>query len=186
LAPSSGTLLRSLDCAPLTLSALPLHAQVSFPPEAKARFPGGFDVALANFGEPLYGGALQGRLVYADPSAGVAAACAPECRFACSDLGAATPPLDLRRLPGAVPGVPPILLVDRGPPGAAGGAAACKFAEKVWNAQRAGAAGVVVANYEDALTTMEAPDDDDEVRARPLPRPNRRERKIHTQIQTNQ
>jgi hypothetical protein len=58
------------------------------------------------------------------------------------------------------------MLVDRGPMGA--GADPCKFAQKVWNAQRAGARGVVVVNYEDALTTMEAPDDDDEVNYRYL------------------
>ena len=53
------------------------------------------------------------------------------------------------------------MLVDRGP--VEPGTEACKFAEKVWNAQAAGAKGVVVANYDDALTTMEAPDDDDEI-----------------------
>ena len=84
--------------------------------------------------------------------------------------------------------------------------APCKFAEKVWNAQEAGAQGVsaepgtlppallrppaqpaltptlaprqvVVVNYEDKHTTMEAPDDQDEVsyrcaaRAQPLQAP---------------
>lgn len=53
-----------------------------------------------------------------------------------------------------------MLLVDRGPTGP--GMDACKFAEKVWNAQQAGAAAVLVANYGEQLTTMTAPDDDDE------------------------
>ena len=54
-----------------------------------------------------------------------------------------------------------IMLVDRGPRG--DDATPCKFAEKVWNAQRAGAQGVLVVNWEDRHTTMEAPDDQDEV-----------------------
>lgn len=33
--------------------------QITFPPEAKAKYPGGFDMALANFGAPKYGGALM-------------------------------------------------------------------------------------------------------------------------------
>jgi hypothetical protein len=33
---------------------------------------------------------------------------------------------------------------------------------QVWNAQSAGARGAIVVNYEDKMTTMEAPDDDDE------------------------
>lgn len=52
------------------------------------------------------------------------------------------------------------MLVDRGPVDP--GTNACKFAEKVWNAQLAGAKGVVVVNYEDRMTTMEAPDSNDE------------------------
>ena len=58
------------------------------------------------------------------------------------------------------------MLIDRGPVNP--GAAACKFAQKVWNAQQAGAIGVIVVNYEDKMTTMEAPDDDDEVSYRYL------------------
>jgi hypothetical protein len=53
------------------------------------------------------------------------------------------------------------MLVDRGP--VEPGQVPCKFAEKVWNAQAAGARGVIVASYDDTLTTMEAPDDDDEL-----------------------
>lgn len=67
----------------------------------------------------------------------------------------ATPRIDFHSDKDAV-----VLLVDRGPTGP--GFEPCKFAEKVWNAQQAGARAVLVANYEDQLTTMEAPDDDDE------------------------
>ena len=56
------------------------------------------------------------------------------------------------------------MLVDRGP--LADDSAPCKFAEKVWNAQKAGAQAVLVVNYEDKHTTMEAPDDQDEVGGR--------------------
>ena len=89
--------------------------------------------------------------------------CSPPCRFACQDFAAATPRLDLRAASG---GESFIMLVDRGPQDA--GATPCKFAQKVWNAQRAGASAVVVINFEDQLTTMEAPDDDDEVNFRYL------------------
>lgn len=40
------------------------------------------------------------------------------------------------------------------------------FPLQVWNAQQTGAKGVIVVNYEDRMTTMEAPDEDDEVRER--------------------
>lgn len=55
-----------------------------------------------------------------------------------------------------------VMLVDRGPVGD-DFSSPCKFAEKVWNAQAAGASAVLVVNYEDRHTTMEAPDDQDEV-----------------------
>lgn len=42
-----------------TDSNQPLILQISFPPEAKSKYPGGFDMALANFGAPIYGGALM-------------------------------------------------------------------------------------------------------------------------------
>jgi len=34
---------------------------------------------------------------------------------------------------------------------------------QVWNVQGSGAKGAIVVNYEDKMTTMEAPDEDDEV-----------------------
>jgi len=44
------------------------------------------------------------------------------------------------------------MLVDRGPTNSY--TAACKFTEKVWNAQNAGAVAVLVVNYADTHTTM--------------------------------
>lgn len=130
--------------------------KVVLPPEAKSQYPKGFDVALANFGAPRYGGTLRGRLVYVDPDYySDKHTCSPPCVFACQDFGAATPPLDLRGDSQETY----IMLVDRGPNAPA---TPCKFAEKVWNAQSAGARGAIVVNFEDKLTTMEAPDDDDE------------------------
>lgn len=45
-----------------------------------------------------------------------------------------------------------IMLVDRGPTNSY--TSACKFTEKVWNAQNAGAVAVLVVNYDDSQTTM--------------------------------
>ncbi|KAI3427174.1 hypothetical protein D9Q98_007111 [Chlorella vulgaris] len=133
--------------------------KVVLPPEAKTKYFKGFDMALANFGAPRYGGALRGRLVYIDAQHYTSQhTCSPPCGYACQDFASATPPVDLR-LAGD-PGETYIMLVDRGPNTTA--TTACKFAEKVWNVQSAGARGAIVVNYEDALTTMEAPDDDDE------------------------
>jgi hypothetical protein len=105
-------------------------------------------MALANFGAPKYGGALMGQLVYIDKEYGQDYTCSPACKYACQDFASATPRLDLR----ADPKETYIMLVDRGP--TEPGAEACKFAQKVYNAQQAGARGVVVVNYEDKLTTM--------------------------------
>lgn len=61
-------------------------------------------------------------------------------------LQASSPPLTLDRNSQY------IMLVDRGPTNSA--APACKFTEKVWNAQNAGAVAVLVVNYDDMHTTM--------------------------------
>lgn len=45
-----------------------------------------------------------------------------------------------------------IMLVDRGPTNSYTNA--CKFTEKVWHAQNAGAVAVLVVNYDDTQTTM--------------------------------
>lgn len=57
-----------------------------------------------------------------------------------------SPPLQLDRA------AQNIMLVDRGPTDSS--ASACKFTEKVWHAQNAGAVAVLVVNYDDSHTTM--------------------------------
>lgn len=48
---------------------------------------GGFDVALANFGSPRYGGTLRARLIYVDPAYGRTETCGGgSCAFGCSDF----------------------------------------------------------------------------------------------------
>ncbi|GAB4818464.1 hypothetical protein N2152v2_005510 [Parachlorella kessleri] len=113
-------------------------------------------MALSNFGSPKYGGSIMGKLIYVDKDYKQDFTCSPPCRFACQDFSSATPKLDLRLDSKENY----IMLIDRGPVDA--GTSPCKFAEKVWNAQGAGAKGAIVVNYEDRLTTMEAPDSDDE------------------------
>ncbi|PRW50883.1 vacuolar-sorting receptor 3-like [Chlorella sorokiniana] len=128
--------------------------KVVLPQEAKEKYPGGFDVALANFGSPRYGGTLRARLIYVDPTYGRTETCGGgSCAYGCSDFSTASPPLDLRKEGGENY----IMMVDRGPT-----SNPCKFAEKVWNVQSAGARGAIVVNFEDRMTTMEAPDEDDE------------------------
>lgn len=100
----------------------------------------------------------MGRLIYIDPEYGEDAVCSPPCRYACQDFADATPPIDLRSHSEGKEGF--IMIVDRGPIEA--GMSPCKFAQKIWNAQRAGAVAVLVVNYEDKLATMEAPDEEDE------------------------
>ena len=113
----------------------------------------------------------RGKLVYVDPDHGHANRCQPACNFACSPFSDASPPFHLS--PTSSSGGDPtggemggptnfVMLVDRGPVGD-DFSSPCKFAEKVWNAQAAGASAVLVVNYEDRHTTMEAPDDQDEV-----------------------
>jgi hypothetical protein len=97
-----------------------------------------------------------------DRDHGHANRCSPDCRYACQSFSQADPPFRVDDGSAALPGPNnAIMLVDRGPMDS--DAAPCKFAEKVWNAQQAGAAGVLVVNFEDKHTTMEAPDDQDEV-----------------------
>ena len=108
--------------------------------------------------------------MYVDRDHGHPNKCTPDCRYACQAYGDADPPFRVDPSGGASGGAGPvgpanaIMLVDRGPMDS--DTSPCKFAEKVWNAQQAGAAGVLVVNFEDKHTTMEAPDDQDEVRER--------------------
>ncbi|KAL4443975.1 hypothetical protein ABPG75_011712 [Micractinium tetrahymenae] len=161
----SPALLLAAVLATAALCAAPVAARfvieegglrVVLPDDAKKQYPQGFDMALANFGAPRYGGTLRGRLIYIHSDFKQTASCAPaNCSYACQDLTKANPPVDLRSESDETY----IMLVDRGPPAPG---AACKFAEKVWNVQQSGARGAIVVNYEDKMTTMEAPDEDDE------------------------
>ncbi|XP_073045597.1 vacuolar-sorting receptor 3-like [Primulina eburnea] len=94
------------------------------------------DSAIGNFGIPQYGGSMAGTVVYPkDNKKG--------CKIF-DDFG-----VSFKTKPGALPN---FVLVDRGD---------CFFALKVWNAQNAGAAAVLVAdNIEEALITMDSPEED--------------------------
>ncbi|XAR72961.1 hypothetical protein NMG60_11019778 [Bertholletia excelsa] len=96
---------------------------------------GTHDSAIGNFGIPQYGGSMAGKVVYPK-----------ENRKGC--LGFDGIGISFKSAPG---GLPTFVLVDRGD---------CFFALKVWNAQNAGAAAVLVADDRDeALITMDSPED---------------------------
>ncbi|XP_073148963.1 vacuolar-sorting receptor 3-like [Henckelia pumila] len=94
------------------------------------------DSAIGNFGIPQYGGSMSGTVVYPKDN-----------RKGCKnfdDFG-----VSFKAKAGALPN---FVLVDRGD---------CFFALKVWNAQNAGAAAVLVADdVEEALITMDSPEED--------------------------
>ncbi|XP_073022476.1 vacuolar-sorting receptor 3-like isoform X3 [Primulina eburnea] len=93
------------------------------------------DSAIGNFGIPQYGGSLAGTAVYPK-----------ENKKGCKsfdDFG-----ISFKDKAGALPN---FVLVDRGD---------CFFALKVWNAQNAGAAAVLVAdNIDEPLITMNSPEE---------------------------
>ncbi|CAK9180848.1 unnamed protein product [Ilex paraguariensis] len=97
---------------------------------------GNHDSAIGNFGIPQYGGSMAGTVVYPK-----------ENRKGCrgfDEFG-----ISFNSKPGALP---TFVLVDRGD---------CFFALKVWNAQKAGASAVLVADdIEEALITMDSPEED--------------------------
>ncbi|KAH6789916.1 vacuolar sorting receptor 3 [Perilla frutescens var. frutescens] len=97
---------------------------------------GNYDSAIGNFGIPQYGGSMAGTVVFPKDN-----------RKGCQkfdDFG-----ISFKAKPGAMP---TFVLVDRGD---------CFFALKVWNAQNAGAAAVLVADHlEEALITMDSPEED--------------------------
>ncbi|KAH7366427.1 hypothetical protein KP509_18G077500 [Ceratopteris richardii] len=96
---------------------------------------GQYTSAIGNFGVPDYGGTLAGTIAYSTENA-----------FACSEFGSTD---KFKSRPG---GQPVIVVVDRG---------GCYFALKVWNAQKAGAAAVLVADdREEPLITMDSPTED--------------------------
>ncbi|GAB4829476.1 Vacuolar-sorting receptor 6 [Ancistrocladus abbreviatus] len=91
------------------------------------------DGAIGNFGVPQYGGSMIGSVVY--PSKGT---------NACNPFEGDKPFKSKSSRPS-------IVLVDRGD---------CFFALKVWNAQQAGAAAVLVAdNKDEPLITMDSPEE---------------------------
>ncbi|MBA0815639.1 hypothetical protein Gohar_000399, partial [Gossypium harknessii] len=97
---------------------------------------GTYDSAIGNFGIPQYGGSMAGTVVYPkDNQKG----CKAFDEFSIS----------FQSKPGSLP---TFVLVDRGD---------CFFALKVWNAQKAGASAVLVADdIEEALITMDTPEED--------------------------
>lgn len=96
---------------------------------------GTFDSAIGNFGVPQYGGTLGGNVVYPK-----------ENSKSCNSFGSSD------KFRSHVGGLPTIVLADRGD---------CYFALKVWNAQNAGAAAVLVADdRNEPLITMDSPAED--------------------------
>ncbi|KAG2607796.1 hypothetical protein PVAP13_4NG273100 [Panicum virgatum] len=91
---------------------------------------GHHDAAIGNFGVPDYGGTLTGVVIYPDKKA-----------TGCAEFDTKFKSKSRR---------PVILLLDRGE---------CYFALKAWNAQRAGAAAVLIADsVDEQLLTMDSPE----------------------------
>ncbi|KAL0334955.1 UNVERIFIED_CONTAM: Vacuolar-sorting receptor 3 [Sesamum radiatum] len=97
---------------------------------------GTHDSAIGNFGIPQYGGSMAGTVVYPRHS-----------RKGCKNFDDSG--ISFKAKAGALPN---FVLVDRGD---------CFFALKVWNAQNAGAAAVLVADdLDEPLITMDSPEED--------------------------
>ncbi|CAH2058810.1 unnamed protein product [Thlaspi arvense] len=98
---------------------------------------GVYECAIGNFGIPKYGGTLVGTVVH--PTSNHKA-----CK-SFSEFG-----VSFKSRPGRLP---TFLLIDRGD---------CYFTLKAWNAQKAGAAAILVAdNRVEPLITMDTPEEDD-------------------------
>ncbi|XP_065854707.1 vacuolar-sorting receptor 1-like [Euphorbia lathyris] len=95
---------------------------------------GAHECAIGNFGVPQYGGTLVGTVVY------------PKSNYkACQEFDDAP----FKSKPG---GLPTFLLVDRGD---------CYFTLKAWNAQKGGAAAILVADDKvEPLITMDTPEEE--------------------------
>ncbi|KAL9428607.1 hypothetical protein AB3S75_030567 [Citrus x aurantiifolia] len=97
---------------------------------------GVYECAIGNFGVPQYGGTLIGTVVY--PKAN---------QKACKGFDEVD--LSFKSRPG---GLPTFLLVDRGD---------CYFTLKAWNAQKGGAAAILVADDKtEPLITMDTPEEE--------------------------
>uniref|UniRef100_A0A6N2LVD3 EGF-like calcium-binding domain-containing protein n=1 Tax=Salix viminalis TaxID=40686 RepID=A0A6N2LVD3_SALVM len=97
---------------------------------------GTYDCAIGNFGIPQYGGSMAGAVVYPKDN-----------KKGCKEFEGFG--ISFQSKPGALP---TFVLVDRGD---------CFFALKVWNAQKAGASAVLVADdMEEPLITMDTPAED--------------------------
>ncbi|KAJ7528163.1 hypothetical protein O6H91_16G087300 [Diphasiastrum complanatum] len=97
---------------------------------------GVYDSAIGNFGVPQYGGVMAGTVIYPEAASN---GCKDYTNFNIS----------FKSTTGG--GLPAIVLVDRGD---------CYFAFKVWNAQKSGAAAVLVADdRNEPLITMDSPED---------------------------
>ncbi|KAI3991569.1 hypothetical protein MKX01_040579 [Papaver californicum] len=95
-----------------------------------------YECAIGNFGVPQYGGTLVGTVLY--PKAD---------QKACKDYKDVD--LNFKSKPG---GLPTFILVDRGD---------CYFTLKAWNAQKAGAAAVLVSDDKlEPLITMDTPEEE--------------------------
>ncbi|XP_057855322.1 vacuolar-sorting receptor 1 isoform X1 [Cryptomeria japonica] len=93
---------------------------------------GKYDCAVGNFGIPRHAGTIMGSVAYSE-----------ENHMGCQEFDSS-----FKSYPG---GLPTIVLVDRGD---------CFFALKVWNAQKAGAAAVLVSDdKEEPLITMDSPEE---------------------------
>ncbi|RWR98184.1 vacuolar-sorting receptor 1-like protein isoform X1 [Cinnamomum micranthum f. kanehirae] len=97
---------------------------------------GVYESVISNFGVPQYGGRMIGTVVY--PKAN---------QMACEIFSEVD--ISFKSKPG---GMPTILLADRGD---------CIFSLKAWNAQKAGAAAILIAdNCIEPLITMDTPEDE--------------------------
>ncbi|XP_019426567.1 PREDICTED: vacuolar-sorting receptor 1-like isoform X2 [Lupinus angustifolius] len=124
---------------------------ISFVPSSMARFAveknsltvtspenikGTHDSAIGNFGIPQYGGTMAGNVVFPKDN-----------QKGCKEFDEFG--ISFKSKPGALP---VIVLLDRGN---------CFFALKVWNAQKAGASAVLVADdIDENLITMDTPEED--------------------------
>nr|DAD38614.1 TPA_asm: hypothetical protein HUJ06_012936 [Nelumbo nucifera] len=97
---------------------------------------GVYECAIGNFGVPQYGGTMIGTVIY--PKAN---------QKACKDFDEVD--LSFKSKPG---GLPTFLLADRGD---------CFFTLKAWNAQKAGAAAILVSDDKvEPLITMDTPEEE--------------------------